>query len=123
MQPTPGTPIPEQPLTPSGRVRVMLVRNGYSPIPARGKVPAGNAWQTKHETNLAEIRMWDRTFPQDTNTGVLTRTVPTLDFDVLDKAACKAAEPIISKYISGGTFLRRVGNAPKFAVPFCTDTP
>jgi hypothetical protein len=120
---TPDTPNTDPTLTPFARIRLGLVRSGYAPIPAKGKIPAGKSWQTKHETNLAEIQMWDRTFPTYTNTGVLTRTVPTLDFDVLDKAACEAAEPIISRYINGGVFLRRVGNAPKFAVPFRTDIP
>jgi Family of unknown function (DUF5906)/Bifunctional DNA primase/polymerase, N-terminal len=117
------TSTPAEGLTAVGRIRMMLSKNGYSPIPAKGKIPSLPKWQEKHETNIAEVRLWDRMFPRDTNTGALTRNVPALDFDVLDPAAAAAAPAIIAKYTNGAPILRRVGNPPKFAVPFRTDTP
>jgi hypothetical protein len=99
-------------------------RNGYSPLPCHGKRPAMDEWQNHHETNEAEIRLWDRVFPYDTNSGCLTRNTPTLDVDITDRAACRAVfDRIMERFVVCGLVLCRFGNAPKFAVPFRTDEP
>jgi hypothetical protein len=119
----PPPPPPAAALTPFGRIRVMVMQNGYAPLPANGKRVLLPEWSKKHSTTLAEISLWDRERRRDTNTGVLTRDVPTLDFDISDEAAVAVALPIIARYVNGAPFLRRVGNPPKFAVPFRTDIP
>jgi hypothetical protein len=101
-----------------------MLQNGYSPLPCHGKRPAMDAWQNHHETNEAEIHLWDQVYPYDRNTGCLTRNTPTLDVDITDRSACRAVfDRIKERFQDGGTVLCRVGNAPKFAVPFRTGTP
>lgn len=74
--------------------------------------------------NEAEIRLWDKLFPYDTNTGCVTRNTPTLDVDITNKDACNAIFlRIQERFEERGHVLVRVGNSPKFAVPFRTDTP
>jgi hypothetical protein len=54
----------------------------------------------------------------------LTVNTPTLDVDILDHAVCQAVfERITERFEKHGQVLCRTGNAPKFAVPFRTDTP
>lgn len=103
--------------------RIAMWRNGYSPLPCHGKRPAMDEWQNHHETNEAEIHLWDRMWPYDRNTGCLTRNTPALDVDITDRAACRAVFDRIKERFQGGTVLCRIGNAPKFAVPFQTDAP
>jgi hypothetical protein len=99
-------------------------RNGYSPLPCHGKRPAMDAWQKRHDTNEREILLWDRVFPYDGNTGCLTRNAPTLDVDITDRAACRAVlDRIKERFQDGGLVLCRVGNTPKFTVPFRTSAP
>jgi Bifunctional DNA primase/polymerase, N-terminal len=62
-------------------VRLAMMRGGFSPIPCRGKQPVMTKWQQHFETNEQEIRLWDRIYPYDENTGFLTRDTPTLDVD------------------------------------------
>jgi hypothetical protein len=54
----------------------------------------------------------------------LTRNVPTLDVDITDRAACRAVfDRIMERFEESGLVLCRVGNAPKFSVPFRTSAP
>src|SRR5258707_7289842 len=80
----PGEPLPaslssaanENPRAIAPRQARLALRNaGYSPIPLKGKIPEGEAWQTKTATNPAEITMWEKVWPYATNTGCLCRTV------------------------------------------------
>jgi Bifunctional DNA primase/polymerase, N-terminal len=77
-------------MTSPAETRIAMGRNGYSPLPCHGKRPAMDAWQNHHETNEAEIHLWDRMWPYDRNTGCLTRNTPALDVDITDRAACRA---------------------------------
>src|SRR5262249_43946909 len=64
------------------------------------------------------------TWPDATNTGVLTFNMPTLDADILDEAAAKACEEFVrDRYEDAGHVLTRVGKPPKFAIPFRTEEP
>jgi hypothetical protein len=104
--------------------RIAMWRNGYSPLPCHGKRPAMDGWQKRHETNEAEIHLWDRMWPYDRNTGRLTRNTPTLDVDITDRPACRAVfDRITERFEDRGLVLCRVGNAPKFSVPFRTSVP
>jgi hypothetical protein len=64
--------------------RQALLQNGYEPIPLVGKRPVLDAWQNSHPT-VENITTWQRTYPNATNTGILTRHTPAIDDDVLDQ--------------------------------------
>jgi hypothetical protein len=86
-------------------------------------------WEQQIGATADEIRQWSGTFPHATNTGVLTRLVPTLDIDILNPEAAKAVEGLvhgrrhISSAVWHGKILTRFGRPPKRAIPFRTDTP
>jgi putative DNA primase/helicase len=70
------------------------------------------------------VEMWAKTWPDATNTGALTQNMPTLDLDLKNEAAARAAEDLVrSSYEDGGRLLIRIGNPPKRATPFRTDQP
>jgi hypothetical protein len=114
-------------LQPAADIRLAMWRNGYAPLPLTGKNPDpnGKGWQQKRQqTNEQEIRLWDKVFPYIYNTGCLTRLVPTLDVDILEKSACRVVyEHVKERFEERGYILCRIGRAPKFAVPFQTDVP
>ena len=81
-------------------------------------------WQKQHHATDATLDRWRDQYADHTNTGLLTRLTPTLDTDLLNPEAAKAVEQFLRKRFKGkGTMLRRVGLAPKFAIPFRTDEP
>src|SRR5271165_3586147 len=103
--------------------RLRLLGNGYTPVPCVGKAPVLKAWQTLEPT-IHEIKLWSRTAPAATNTGILTRTTPTLDIDILDPEAAAAVEDLAQeRFEERGYVLVRVGRAPKRAIPFRTNEP
>ena len=69
--------------------RAKLLRAGYAPLPLHGKIPPLKRWQKIESISYEQIEMWGRTWPDAINTGVLTRTTPTLDADILDEAAAR----------------------------------
>jgi putative DNA primase/helicase len=110
-------------LTPR-QVRLRLHDARYSPIPVKGKIPEGEAWQTKDTTNPAEIALCETVWPYGLNTGCLTRILPVFDVDVLDEAAAEAAEALIRERLGErGRLTVRIGKSPKRAIPLRTDTP
>jgi hypothetical protein len=101
------------------QVRLASKRQGYSPIPCRGKRPFLSQWQTRHNVSEDEIRQWPLG-----NTGHLTENTPVLDCDIKDPSAAGAmAELVRDWFDSKGTILVRTGNPPKFAIPLRTPTP
>jgi hypothetical protein len=108
-------------------IRLAMWRNGYAPLPIIGKDPAinGARWQEKRkQTSEAEIRLWGTMWPLVGNTGALTYRTPVLDVDVLDRAACRAVYGgLVERFEDAGIVCCRVGRAPKFAVPFRTNSP
>ncbi len=108
--------IPEQ-------VRSQLLRNGYVPVPCIGKKPLFNEWQ-KLKPTVHEVERWSRTAPAASNTGILTRTTPTLDIDIFDPEAAAAIEELArERFEEHGYVLTRFGLAPKRCIPFRTDAP
>jgi RecA-family ATPase len=100
--------------------RLKLAQAGYTPLPCIGKQPTPKSWQVTAEM----IEMWDKTWPDAINTGALTRDMPTLDLDIKNEEAARAAEALVrSSYEDGGRLLVRTGNPPKRAIPFRTDKP
>jgi Bifunctional DNA primase/polymerase, N-terminal len=110
--------------TPWTAVRLALLRNGYLPIPCKGKVPEGAEWQRRLQTNEREIGLWERVFPYAENTGCLTRTTPALDVDISDRNVCIVLlRRITERFDRHGAVLCRIGNPPRFCVPFKADAP
>jgi AAA domain/Bifunctional DNA primase/polymerase, N-terminal/IclR helix-turn-helix domain len=115
-------------------LRLRLLELGYSPIPLFGKEPPiygknnqrkglGN-WQQLDGVTCKQIEMWSRTWPDATNTGALTRLMPTLDLDILNEAAARAVEDYVREhYEERGHILTRIGRLPKRAIPFRTEEP
>lgn len=114
-------------ITPSA-VRMRLRDAGFSPIPLRGKNPGmkkGWAWEKLENVTDEQIAMWDKSFPDARNTGVLTKPTPRFDVDVLHTEAAEAAEAVIRDHIEDldGITLVRIGLAPKRAIPFRASAP
>jgi hypothetical protein len=114
-------------MTPT-EIRLGLFHNGYNPLPLVGKNPNinGENWQIKRrQTNPEEIKLWAEPggYPHATNTGMLTRHVPTLDIDIRDKDAAEASEALVAEQFDTGRVLVRIGLSPKRAIPFRTDEP
>jgi hypothetical protein len=105
-------------------VKVLILRralrdNGYSPLPIVGKKPSPTAWQLKLRVSDDELKKWNLEYPGATNTGIITRLVPTLDIDIRDQVAADAAEAfVVDRYAQYGTILVRTGEAPKRCIPF-----
>src|SRR5262245_12515311 len=89
-------------------LRLQLVQAGYTPLPLFGKAPPAygknntkkgfGGWQTLDGVTLEQIRMWSRTWPDALNTGVLTKTMPTLDADILNEEAARAIEAHVREH-------------------------
>jgi hypothetical protein len=125
------TPRQDDPLI---ALRLQLVRAGYTPLPLFGKAPPAHGknnakrglggWQTLDRVTLEQIRMWTRTWPDACNTGVLTKSMPTLDADILNEEAARAIEAHVREHCEErGYVLTRIGKPPKRAFPFRTDEP
>src|SRR5262245_28106390 len=105
-------------------LRLQLVRAGYTPIPLHGKIPPSKQWQQTDKVTPEMLAMWAKTWPDAQNTGVLTRSMPTLDTDLLSEEAARAVESHVREfYEERGYILVRIGRAPKRAIPFRTEEP
>jgi RecA-family ATPase len=104
-------------------IRLALLANGYWPIPITGKATYQTGWQNTVATE-AMILGWPQALPDYQNTGILTRTAPAIDIDIKDEAIAGDIEEHLRGYFNGaGRLLRRVGQWPKRAFLFKTDTP
>jgi len=105
-------------------LRCWLREGGFSPIPLLGKRPVIDAWQTKLQTNNGEIALWREMYPQAINTGILCRTTPCIDIDVLNPDAAAAVEQLAHEHFEEhGDILVRFGRVPKRAILLRTDEP
>jgi putative DNA primase/helicase len=110
-------------VSPYTALRLQLLANGYAPIPVDGKRPPLKDWQMKTDPNAEEIELWEKTYPYAKNTGILTATTPTLDIDIKNPEAAEAVEAMVSeRFEECGYVLVRIGQSPKRAIPFRTDT-
>jgi hypothetical protein len=97
---------------------------GFDPLPANGKAVYLEQWSTKVDIEMSEILEWEKSRPNDTNTGINARRTPALDVDIHDaKVAYAVEEHIRERFADRGLILRRTGAPPKFLVPFRTDVP
>ena len=83
----------------TNELRKRLRADGYMPIPVIGKQPPLERWQTKTETNDAEIELWGKLYSNAASTGLLTRMMPTLDIDIKAPAAAQAVEALVRNSI------------------------
>jgi hypothetical protein len=114
-------------------LRWQLVRAGYVPLPLYGKEPPNTknnpresftAWEQTNNVTRAMLEMWNKVWPDASNTGMLTRDTPTLDLDILNEAAARACEDFVrERYEDKGALLTRIGFPPKRAIPFRTEAP
>ena len=100
--------------------RKRLLAAGYSPIPVNGKAPPITGWQNIEATDNI-IGTWEDKHTNAINTGILTRTIPAIDIDVLDPAVADELQEISERMI--GPSAVRTGQAPKRAMLFRTDAP
>jgi Bifunctional DNA primase/polymerase, N-terminal len=115
--------------------RRRLLATGYPVIPLYGKEPPnkGNnknkrrsltGWEQLGNIGDEMLVMWSKTWPDAQNTGILTRSMPTLDLDVLNEEAARALEDHVrEQYEEKGPILVRIGKPPKRAIPFRTIEP
>jgi hypothetical protein len=105
-------------------VRRQLLSAGFCPLPLNGKKPVIDAWQTRLDVTDHEIELWGRSASGATNTGILTRTTPVLDIDILNPLAAQAVEDMVrDRFEEHGYVLARFGRSPKRCVPFRTNAP
>jgi hypothetical protein len=124
------TPLPPEVLA----LRLKLMRGGYTPLPLFGKEPpvygknnrrkGFKNWQNLNGLSPEQVEMWGTTWPGAINTGVLTRSVPTFDADILNPEAARAIEELVREhYEERGHLMVRIGLPPKRAFLFRTDQP
>jgi RecA-family ATPase len=101
--------------------RKRLLKAGYMPIPTEGKRPPVPGWQNLVATD-ADIDGWFLKYDNAFNTGVLTRTTPAVDIDVLDPGVADEIEALLWE-TTGTRGMVRFGEPPKRAVLFRTETP
>ena len=111
-------------MTATADLRLQLRKNGYDPVPLIGKKPAPTEWQKRIDTSEGDIQIWSKVYPNATNTGILTRLVPTLDLDIVDENAIRTIEELVrANHEEHGLVLMRIGKPPKLAIPFQTSVP
>src|SRR3974390_174365 len=103
--------------------RKRLLAAGYQPLPVNGKAVLILKWSEIVPTD-AIITNWAQALPDHTNTGLLTRTTPTIDIDCLDPFAAETIENLAREQFGDrGRVLVRFGRKPKRAIPLRTDAP
>ena len=104
-------------------LRKRLLAAGYLPLPVNGKAPPIAGWQDIKATNKI-IDTWENRYADATNTGTLTRTIPTIDIDIMHPDAADAIEALAREHFEErGNILVRFGKAPKRAILLRTDEP
>jgi hypothetical protein len=101
-------------------VRKRLLAAGYLPLPVNGKAPPIKGWSDIEATNIL-IDRWTYEYADATNTGILTRTTPAIDIDVLDPGVADELQELAERMI--GKSAVRTGRAPKRAMLFRVDKP
>jgi hypothetical protein len=103
--------------------RKRLLRAGYRPLPVNGKEPPIKGWQDIAATDKI-IDSWATQYDEATNTGVLTRTTPTIDIDITNPDAAAAIETLAREHFEErGRIMVRFGKTPKRAILPRTEEP
>src|SRR5262249_24805168 len=111
--------------------RLALCGNGYTPLPLFGKEPPVygknnkrkglESWQLLDNVTRDMLVVWGKTWPDASNTGILTRLTPVLDADILNEDAAIAVESLVrERFEERGYVMVRIGLPPKRAMLFRT---
>jgi len=96
-------------------------RNGYTPLPADGKVPTLPNWAAA-QIDADEIVTWAERYPTAENMGLRCGTVVALDIDVMNEnLVLKLIE--LAHTMLGATPLEREGKSPKTLLVYRTEVP
>jgi hypothetical protein len=101
-------------------LRRSLISNGFCPIPVRGKRPIIKGWSALQPID-SDVESLIETYPDHTNTGLLTGRLVAIDIDILDLDVAMRFEELVTAMPGGERALRRVGLAPKSMFIFRTD--
>jgi hypothetical protein len=105
------------------RAAQALLGAGYHLVPVNGKVPPIPGWQDILATPTI-IDKWIDQYPDAMSTGLLTKSTPAIDIDIMHPDAAVAVEELArEQFEEGGYFLVRIGKPPKRAVLLRTDEP
>src|SRR5262245_53864839 len=100
-------------------LRLLLCSTGWSPIPAKGKTTTLAGWPEKITAAPEEITGWEDDYSDHPNTGLVTKTTPSLDVDILHGEAADAVEALVrERFGAHGKVIVRTGRAPKRLIPF-----
>jgi RecA-family ATPase len=107
-------------------VRLRVLANGYDVIPLRGKRPDMEKewhWLEIGHASPEFVADWARDFPDAEGSGILCCNTPFLDLDIMDQDAVEALEAEVASRFPAGRFMVRIGQPPKRAIPFRTNSP
>lgn len=101
-----------------------LVELGYRivPIPPGGKGPKRKGWPS-FKPDTAQVRQWYANGSAHDGIGVIAATCPAIDVDVMDEDIAQRMSDAIDALFPGQRLMSRTGKAPKFLVPFRSDSP
>ena len=88
--------------------------HGFNVLVVNGKQPMFSGWPDQHP-DRAQITSWWEQYPSY-NIGMICTYNPSIDADILDIKVSNKMSAFIHK-IYGITLPKRVGQAPKFAIP------
>jgi len=104
--------------------RLILLENGYLPVPVAGKQPVGEGWENPANITASVISSWPAMHPRAASSGILTKYTPAVDIDIRHPEAAAAAEELLRVLLDGrGTIICRIGQAPKRALLLRTAIP
>lgn len=101
-----------------------LVELGYRivPIPPGGKGPKRKGWPA-FAPDAAQVRQWYTNGSAHDGVGIIAATCPAIDVDVMDEDIAQRMSDAIDALFPGQRLMSRTGKAPKFLVPFRSDSP
>jgi len=101
-----------------------LVRHGYRivPLPPGSKGPRMKGWPQASLT-VEDVRRMASNGSAQAGVGVIAASTPAIDVDILDPGIAQRMSDEIDRIFAGQSLMTRTGMAPKFLVPFRSDTP
>ena len=101
-----------------------LVRHGYRivPLPPGSKGPRMKGWPQAN-LSVEDVRRMAANGSAQAGVGVIAASTPAIDVDILDPDIAQRMSDEIDRIFAGQSLMTRTGMAPKFLVPFRSDTP
>ena len=94
---------------------------GYTPLPLDGKRPIKTNWNKQGYYSDKYVEQLTHQYPH-ANVGILTGELITIDIDIMDKKKSQEVAALTMK-IMGPTDFIRIGQAPKRALLYRTNSP